>query len=375
MPPPRGVPQTITIWHSWSPDELQVLDFVLDTFQGFYPEIAFDLLYVPPEELLSRYEMAAYRGEGPDLLFGPAEWGPGLYEQGLVSDLSKDADPRFLAELNAAALGAARYRGALTGLPLSLRGGVLLFRNRALVPEGPDTWEELVKMAKEATRGGRVGAFLERGFLYSAGHLYGLGGRLMDETGQPAFNTPQGVAWLNLLASFDQAGAAEINTNRDLDLFKDGRIGLIIAGSWNLDELAEAIGEENLAIDPWPAVEGGRLSGFVQADNVFLNANLQGEERYSALLFTGFLLAREVQAILARAGHTPAVLDVEVENPTMRQLMSIFEGGVSYPADPVLAHYWDPLEAAMRAVFEQGIDPQAALQTAENQIKQKLQTP
>jgi arabinogalactan oligomer/maltooligosaccharide transport system substrate-binding protein len=373
MPPPGTIAQTITIWHSWSPGELQILDFVLKNFQGFYPDTAFDLLYVPQDELYDRYEMAVYRGVGPSLLFGPAEWGARLYQKGLVADLSQDADPRFLAEINTAALGAARYRNALTGLPLSIRGGVLLYRNKALLPNPPASWEELGRMAQGATRGGKVGAYLERSFLYSAAHLYGLGGRLMDEAGNPAFNTPQGVEWLHLLAAFEQAGAAEFNADRDLDLFKEGRVGLIIDGSWNLEELVEALGEENLAIDPWPAAGTGRLSGFVQADNIFLNANLSGEARYAALLFAGFMLAREVQATLARGGHIPSVVDIEVQDPFMRQIMVVFEGGTPYPADPVLDLYWDPLETALRAVFDQDIDPQIALEIAEDEIKQKLQ--
>jgi maltose-binding protein MalE len=131
--------------------------------------------------------------------------------------------------------------------------------------------------------------------------------------------------------------------------------------------------EENLAIDPWPAAGTGRLSGFVQADNIFLNANLSGEARYAALLFVGFMLAREVQATLARGGHIPSVVDIEVQDPFMRQIMVVFEGGTPYPADPVLDLYWDPLETALRAVFDQDIDPQIALEIAEDEIKQKLQ--
>ncbi len=372
MPPPGTIAQTIRIWHSWSEEETGILDFVLKTFQDFYPDVAFDVQYIPQDELYSRYEMAAYRGGGPSILFGPAEWGPLLFQKSLVADLTQDADPKFLAEINPAALGEARYRGALIGLPASIRGGVLLYRNTSLIPERPATFDDLVRLARAATQGGKVGAYLERSFLYSTAHLYGLGGRLLDDQGQPAFNTLQGVAWLKLLRSFEQAGATDYNSNRDLDLFKAGRIGLIIDGSWSRNDLAKAIGKENLAIDAWPKTAGGRLSGFIQADNIYLNANLRGDERYVALLFMGFMMSREVQAVLARAGHIPSVMRVKVDDPLLQQAMDAFEGGTPYPIDPALSLFLDPLEAAMRSVFEENTDPQAALQKAYDEILEKL---
>jgi maltose-binding protein MalE len=103
-----------------------------------------------------------------------------------------------------------------------------------------------------------------------------------------------------------------------------------------------------------------------------LNADLRGDERYAALLFMGFMLAREVQSVLARIDHIPAVLDVNVESAWMRQAMQAFEGGAAYPADPALQAYWDPLDAAIQAVCESDADPQAALQAAYDDILEKL---
>lgn len=377
MPPPGTIAQTIRIWHSWSQSEMRVLEYVIRKFQDFYPGVAFELLYVPYDELFQRYEMAVYRGGGPSVLFGPAEWGPLLYEKGLVADLTRDADPKFLAELQPVALGGARYRGALVGLPHRIRGGVLLYRNTSLLPQPATSFEELVSMSRQATRGGRLGAYLDRGFLYSAAHLVGLGGSLIDDQGKPAFNTPQGVEWLKLLAEFERAGGVDFNTNRDLNAFKDGKVGLLIEGSWKLTELAQAIGKENLAIDLWPKAGGGQLAGFVQVDNVYLNANLSGDPRYAALLFMGYLLARQVQGVLVQAGHVPAVRDVLVEDlaedPFMLQALRAYELGVPYPVDPALQAYLDPLETAMRAAFDGLLTPQAALQRAYDEIMAKLE--
>ena len=371
-PPPESATQTITIWHSWDAVDAQTLDYLISAFQDLHPDVFFDVLYVPYDELQAKYEIEAYQGGGPSIVLGPAEWGVSFYDEGLVVDLTDIAGEAFLAEINPAALGEVSYKDALIGLPYAIRVGVLLFRNKLIVPVAPETYDDLVSFAQAATRGGKVGAYLERGFYYSSGHLYGIGGQLMDEDGYPMFNNQKGVEWLNLLDSFEEAGATEFEGDRDLELFKAGKVGMIIDGSWNIPDIQKAIGVDNLAIDPWPVYKDGNLSGFVQTDNLYLNSNLTAEERYPALQFMGFFLARNVQAILAQEGHIPAVLNVEVDDPLIEQAMIAFEKGTSYPLIPVMGIYWGPMQQAMQAVFAGEATPEDALEQADQMITESL---
>jgi arabinogalactan oligomer / maltooligosaccharide transport system substrate-binding protein len=372
MPPPSSDAVTVRIWHSWSESEVVVLEDVLQAFQKVYPNVYFDVLYIPFDDMLRNFRAAAYRGAGPSILLAPAEWGPQLYNDGLVAAVDDLAVPAFLERINPAALDSARYRGALISLPHAIRNGVIMYRNRQIIPNAPVTFSDLVTAAKEATRGGRVGAYLERGYFYSAGHLAGLGGRLMDENGTPTFNDPRGLAWLNLLVEFEQAGPVSFNTNRDLDLFKSGRVGIIFDGTWSRESLAKAIGEENLVIDPWPAYGNGRLSGYVQADNIYLTTRAVGDERYASLQFFGFMLAPEVQAVLTRANHIPALIDVQVEHDWMRPVMRALQGGTAFPTHPNANLYWDPLETAMGFVFSKSALPAPALQQANDTINARI---
>ena len=104
------------------------------------------------------------------------------------------------------------------------------------------------------------------------------------------------------MQDFDTAGAVTFNTNRDLDMFKRSRVGIIIDGSWNISILTGILGKENLAIDPWPSYGTGNLSGWVEADSVFLNANTTGDNRFASLAFIGYLLDPNVQLRLAEVG-------------------------------------------------------------------------
>ncbi len=88
-------------------------------------------------------------------------------------------DNKLFATLNQPALEAAKLDNKLVGLPYSIQG-VVLYRNKDIVTLAPDNFDDFVTLAQTASQGDVVGAFLERSFFYSGGHLVGLGGQLID---------------------------------------------------------------------------------------------------------------------------------------------------------------------------------------------------
>jgi len=132
------------------------------------------------------------------------------------------------------------------------------------------------------------------------------------------------------------------------------------------------VGSENLAIDPWPAYGEGYLSGYVLADSVYLNANLDGNDLTAALVFTGYFLAPEVQTILAEVGHIPSGLNVKVRDRLVQQAMAAFAQGTTFPINPEAHVYWSVLESALLEVFNSGVEPATALQQAFDVITARL---
>jgi maltose-binding protein MalE len=362
---------TITLWQSWKEEEIASLNKVIAAFQAKYPDVQFDVLYVPFDDLRGKYETAAATGGGPTVLIGAADWGPALYDAELVADVSGMASEEFLRTINAAALGAVKYKGALIGLPETIKG-VVMFRNKTIIADAPASFNDLITAAKIATQGDVVGADLERGFFFSAAHLNGIGGQLMDDKGNPLFNDENGIAWLNLLNSFSDAGPTEYYTDNDVNLFKAGKAGIIIDGTWNMTALADAIGADNLSVDPWPGYMGGHLSGYVQTENVYLSANASGDDQQAGWAFMEYFLSPEAQGLLTEAGHIPAIAGVEVSDPLMQQAVTAFAGGAAFPVIPEMGAYWDSMDNALKSVFDEGADPTAALQQAYNGITAKV---
>ena len=370
-PPPAQLISTVSIWHSWNQAEVEALWTTIGAFQQAYSNVGFDLVYVPPGELRDKFASEAYLGGGPSVLLAPAEWGPGFTDSELLVDFTPYVNPDFLATLNPAALGAGCYLGKLTSLPYALRG-VLMYRNQSIIAQPAATFEQLVALSQTVSRVGAVGAAIDRGIYFTGAHLEGLGGRLMDENGNPAFNNTGALEWIELLKSLDQLGITTFNSNRDRELFMDGKAGIILETSGNLRNLEQAIGSENLMIDPWPTYGEGHLSGYVLADSVFLNANLAGDDLTAALAFTGYFLAPEVQTILAEVGHIPSGLNITVRDRLIQQAMAAFTNGVTFPINPEAQVYWSVLESALLDIFNQGVDPTTALQQAFDVITARL---
>jgi len=363
---------TISLWHAWDDDQLPALLEIIASFQETYPGILFDVLYVPSQNLYDRYFLATSEGGGPSILLGTAEWGPLLFEAGLVADLTDRANTATLARLSPPALGSGQYRGSLISLPYSQRG-VVLYRNRQIIPERPETFADLIRLAQLLTEGDQIGAILERAPYFAGGHLYGFGGSFLDEDSNPMFNTPAGLAWVELLQTFAQAGPPDYFTDNDLDLFRQGQVGFVIDGTWNRTNLAEAIGMDYLEIDPWPVHDHGALAGFVHADNLYLNAKTSDATAALAWFFIEHMLSEESQALLAESGFLP-VVDITLESKLADQALNALAGGVTYPIQPQFSAYLDPLDQALRSVFDSGVLPEQALRTAEEAVRAALQS-
>lgn len=366
---------TVRLWHSWNEEQMPVLEQILDAFSAEYPGVLFDVLYVPQDNLPKQFEIAYQEGNAPDLILGPAQWGPALFQAGMLADLNSLADDSLLASINPAALQAARYQEAITGLPYTQQG-VVLYRNKALIPQAATTFDQLAMLAKSATQGEIIGADLETGLFYSGGHLEGIGGKWLNADGTPAINDERGVDWLELIKSFTQAGSIEYLSDRDLELFKEGRVGFIIDGTWNLQALTDTLGQENLAVDPWPSYQGGSLAGFILPENIYMSSASRDNNRQAAWKFIEHLLSPDAQSQLGSAGSIPVVSGVKVIDPRrellLNQVLTALAGGVAYPTDPDFQFYLTPLDIALQSALIGENDPAEALRVAANAIQSAL---
>jgi len=357
---------TISLWHSFNENEIESLLAVSAAYLEIQPDTEFDFLYTPNYDKKNKYEMAAATGGGPSILIGSDEWGPSLYDDLLIQEITDVTDSELLDTINPAALSTVHYQETMIGLPLNLKG-VVMFRNATIVTDAPKSFNELVVLAQSATVGDLVGAYLDYGLFFSGGHLQAIGGSLMDAEGNPTFNDGKGIEWMEMLKRYEEAGPIEHNNDNGLNLFFENRVGIIVDDISNASSLADAIGIENLVIDNWPS----DMSGYVQSDGIYLNANLTGHDLECGLSFMEFLLSVDAQEVFSdpsMAGYIPAVMGIELADTHQMQAASAFANGTNLPVIPEMRAYWDPVNNALLAVVELGIDPGEALLVAEEAV-------
>jgi arabinogalactan oligomer/maltooligosaccharide transport system substrate-binding protein len=374
---------TVTIWHGWDEQKRPALLKVIQDFQAQYPDVIFDVQYVPPIDLKAAFEAASLDGAAPDILIGDGAWGPEWYDQGWVADLTDLAPSDLINSLNPAGIEAARYHNALMGLPVSLEG-VVLYRNRNIILASAETLDEMIAFARQVTEGDVYGTYLERSFFYSGGHLMGVGGSLMDAQGYPAFNDSYGLAWIDLLRSFERFGLVDFYSDNDVQYFTENRAGYIIESTRLRNRLVEAMGTASVAIDPWPLLDQGSMSGFVQSENVYLSPAGAAKEGQVALKFVEMLLTPPSQAYLAETGSIPALRastafapgsQFSTRNDLVEQAMVALEDGHAYPVVPQMAVYPPQMDIALQSIFQDGVPADQALASAEAAIIQALDTP
>jgi ABC-type glycerol-3-phosphate transport system substrate-binding protein len=374
----RDIHGTISIYHAWEEEKRPALDKILREFGKLYPDIYFDVTYIPADELHDLFTSEVSLDRGPTLLFGPVDWGSGFFDAGLIRNVDGLADSQALESLNPAAREAAVYQGQSISLPYSIHG-IVLYRNNDLMTIKADSFDELVMLSQAATQGEYLGAILEQSFLYSGGHLLGLGGKIIDSAGLPAFNTPTGVAWLQLLGNFQLVGKTTFYSDEGLQQFKEGKVGWIIDGTWNMVELAEAIGVDKIAIDPWPEDETGRLSGFVQSDNLYLSSSADEAILPAVRVFIDYFLGQQAQSHLVEVNLVPAAQFLDMPqstySPVIAQAMAALSGGVVYPPLPVMDLYSRELDLAIQAYLQGRLSASDALTQASDAIQQALAPP
>ena len=347
-----GPEATITLWHAWKENEIESLNDVINAFTAIYPDVTVEVLFVPFDDLQNKVTTDWSTGGGPAVLIDAFDRASGYLDADLLYDMDEIISADVISALNPAAVSAVDYDGFKAGLPQTLKG-VVLFRNKALAPDPAGSLDDIIG----------AGASLEQGFFFSMAHLVqACGGEIADADGNPAFNTDAGVCWLETLAQFPNP---TYYTDDDIDTFKAGTNAFAIDGTWNLTGFAEAIGAENLAIDPWPTAGTGNLSGVVQPESIYVSNNIDGAELEASVAFVEFFLSTEAQTLLAdptKAGHIPVVAGVEVSDPLLADAVAAFGGGIAQPRFG--GCYWGNLDAALQSYFGGDVTAEEALQGA-----------
>ena len=354
---PAPISGELIVWHSLQGEPLEVVSRGFEQLQTTHSGLVISAEYIPSDQMQERYAAAAADGTAPDILFAPVDWGGDFLAKGFIQDPMPLLPDTAAQRIGATHLDNVRVGFDAVGVPFTAHG-VVLMRNRTILPDAPTSFDEIVALGSKRYD-------LERGLYYSGATLNALGGQLMDTDGNPAFNNANGVAWLNTLTQFNDPHSYQ---DQDIVAFEQEQIGLVLEGTWNLGRLANEVGHQNLIIDPWPT----GLSGYVMYETLYVRSDLKFEKRSLVTAFLADMLSEPLQTALAQRGQIPVVSDATVTIDHVTQAQAAFATSHPLPIQAEMAYYWEPLTNAINSVVDDGLDPAAALEAASAEIESDL---
>ncbi len=358
---------TLVLWHAKQDAEGDALLALIEGFQDANPGVTVDQVFNPSGTLQDSFIAAAGSGEGPDMVIWANDSVGPWANAGLIADLTAVVDDELRAQATETAWGTFTFNEAIYGVPFSAKT-LTLFYNRALVPDAPETWAEVLEISEELAQDGITGLSFQNGFFHSAGFLFSLGGALMDEDGNAAFvDGTDGAAamdaYLQLHAdmyalSLDPDSGVLVDGASPNPGFQQGTVAMVYDGIWNLAQFESDLGDD-LGVTTMPALDNGAIPAlFAQSEGFFGNANLEGARLDAFLAWGEYVTSVEGQTIAAELGGLlPVNAAVEVENPNLQVFATQFELGTPFPNREELGAFWGPMGDAIAAVTQGGEAP------------------
>lgn len=371
-------PEELTMWVNDEESQLDAYEEIAERFTAEYG-IEVGITNYSMLDQTEGMSLDGPSGQGADLFFQPHDRLGDIHLQGLAAELELTDDQQArLSEYNEEAVTAFSYDGIQYGIPAVVET-YALFRNTDLVPEAPETMDDLMAVASDLTDGDTYGFLMEAtNFYFTYPFLTAPGGYVFgqDDTGaydaeDIGLNSAGAVEGAEVIQSWFEEDLMPDGIDGDImnGLFTDGKAGMVVTGPWNIPDYEEALGD-SLAISTLPKQDGEVLNSF--SGNKGWLVNYYSENQYWATELALFLTnAENSQTYFEIAGELPAHTAVEIDDEFMAPIFEQTQHAVPMPNIPEMSQVWEPIGDALIFV-SQGEDPQEVLDEAVEQIKEQV---
>jgi arabinogalactan oligomer / maltooligosaccharide transport system substrate-binding protein len=374
--------ETLVIWA----DETRA-PLLIDLGEQFEDDygIAVDVQQMGLGDARDQLLVAGPAGEGPDILVTAHDSIGQFVANGAIVplDLAGLEDEFFPS-----ALDLFTYSGQLWGVPYAIEN-VALIRNVDLVPEAPQTWQEVREIAEQLQESGdaQYGFLVQTGNTYHnfpitsafGGYIFGVNDDGTFDVSDVGLNSEGGLAAAEWLSGMYQDGLMVPDVNDDVvfALFEEGQLGMLITGPWwsqRIIDAAEAGGFE-YSIDVLPGAEGGleQSRPFSGGQGLVISAFSENQLLAEQFLLDFVATQEFMQAIFDDNSRPPAFQDVDTsDEPNIEGFIAAGAEAIPMPAIPEMGAVWASSDAAL-TLISQGGDPVQAMNTAVSQIADAIQ--
>ena len=259
---------------------------------------------VPWDVMLQKLTTDISAGANADLSIIGTRWLVDFVQEGIAAPLDAYMDDEFRARFFDVFLSPSVMDGQTFGLPIAASARAMYYNRDLLEQAGidapPDTWEELAETAlaisalgEDISGFGMQGKEIETDvYFYYAFWAYG--GNLVDEDGTSGLDTPAGYQAAEMYRSLIDSGATQpgvtaFNREDVQNLFKQGRVGMMITAPFLSNQIADEAPDLDYGVTAIPAGPDGERGTYGVTDSIIMFENSQNKDmawEFLDLIFT-----------------------------------------------------------------------------------------
>jgi multiple sugar transport system substrate-binding protein len=354
-------------------------------FMAENPDIDVRIEVVAWDPLFQRLTTDIAGGRAPDISIIGTRWLAEFVQEGLAEPIDGYMTDEFRESFIDAFLTPSVIDGQTYGLPVAASARALYY-NQDLFDEAgiegpPTTWDELREAAQRITEEtdafgfGLQGADIETdAYWYYA--LWTFGGDILTEDGRSGINSPEAVEAAEFYLQLIQDGLTQPSptgyNREDLQdqLFKTGRVGMMITGPWLIAQIADEAPDLNYGVAAIPMKE--RQATYGVTDTIMMFSTSQAKEE--AWRFLEFAFQPEYRFRFTEGEGMLPVLEAVAEDPHFAEhprLSAIIDQLPHAQFAPIIPDWERIADMTIRAlqqIYLEQLPPQQALDEAAAQI-------
>ena len=382
--PPRERPNELVIWHQKTGAEREFFEQVVADYNRRHPAEELVALYREGEEMRNAFIIAAVAGQGPDLVFGPADNVAVFAQSRVIRAWDEVVAPDFLAQFTDE--GIVRWKGKPWLISDQIGNQLMLVYDRQAVAKPPETLGELIEIGRAVTltsdgqteRYALTWNYAEPYFFIP--FLTGFGGWIADKEGNPTLDTPEMQRALQFVLDLrDKHGLIpryeDYNTANLMFLRR--RAAMIINGPWSWADYG--VPERSmLALLPINEETGLRCRPIVAAKGYALNINTPAGKFEFVRRAVAYLAGEEIQLAMASHLFTTPTLRKVIEspvfrdNPVLQLALEQAKNSIPMPVDNRIRYIWDAFREPYRRVFTDDLPPAEAARLMQREAERRI---
>ncbi len=384
--PPFRNPSEVDIWHQKTGAERVFFEQVIKDYNKEHPDTRIRVLYRDGEDLRNSFIIAAAAGQGPDLVFGPADNVAVFAETRTVQPWDGVLEPAFLEQFTPQ--GLVSWQDKLWMVGDQIGNQLMLVYDRSKMDAPPRTLDELVaagmRLTEDANEDGRAEVYA-LAWNYTEPYFFipfltGFGGWVMDAKGRPTLDnepTRQALRFILDLRDRYHIIPREDDYSTANLMFLRRRAAMIINGPWSWAQYGVP-DRSMIAVLPFNTATGNWCRPVISAKGYSLNINTPASKFPLIQRVLAHLTGEEIQMRMARELFTTPVLKSVVDsaefrdNPVLSRSMQQARRSIPMPITPRLRQIWDGMRGPLQQVMAGKMTPEEGARAMQQEAEHNI---